>query len=191
VRVGSVTAMTRYFAFLRALNVGGHTVRMTDLKVEFEALGFADVGTFIASGNVIFEASGGGAGGAAALERRIESRLRDTLGYEVRTFLRTDAELGAIHDLDPFPGVTFTDGDTLQVCFLPEPPAKPVRDAIRALSSDLEHLDIVGRELYWLIHGTSLETAITPGVLKRTFDGMPFTARNVNTVRRLATKYRL
>ena len=46
--------MPRLIAFLRAINVGGHTVTMMKLRKEFEALGLQDVETFIASGNVIF-----------------------------------------------------------------------------------------------------------------------------------------
>ena len=46
----------RFIAFLRALNVGGHVVKMDALKRHFERLGFADVETFIASGNVVFSA---------------------------------------------------------------------------------------------------------------------------------------
>jgi len=46
--------MTRYIAFLRAINVGGHTVKMDTLRALFESLGFLNVETFIASGNVLF-----------------------------------------------------------------------------------------------------------------------------------------
>ena len=48
--------MTKYIAFLRAINVGGHTVKMDRLRGLFESLGVLNVETFIASGNVIFEA---------------------------------------------------------------------------------------------------------------------------------------
>ncbi len=46
--------MPTYVAFLRAINVGGHNVKMEVLRALFEAQGYADVATFIASGNVIF-----------------------------------------------------------------------------------------------------------------------------------------
>ena len=48
--------MPRYIAFLRAINIGGHTVKMDDLRQLFESLQFTSVETFIASGNVIFKA---------------------------------------------------------------------------------------------------------------------------------------
>jgi uncharacterized protein (DUF1697 family) len=47
--------MNKHIAFLRAINVGGHTVKMDTLRQLFESLGFTNVETFLASGNVIFE----------------------------------------------------------------------------------------------------------------------------------------
>src|SRR4051812_42161160 len=107
--------MTRFFAFLRGINVGGHKVTMDRLRKEFETLGLADVSTFIASGNVVFEADDGD---GAALERRIERHLADTLGYEVPTFLRTGKELSRIAKHNPFAD---SDGGTLFVAFLDRP----------------------------------------------------------------------
>ena len=82
--------MPRCVAFLRAINVGGRTVKMDYLRSLFEDLGFADVETFIASGNVVFESK---SKGVEALAKKIESRLGGALGYEVATFLRTDAQI--------------------------------------------------------------------------------------------------
>ena len=45
----------KYVAFLRAINVGGHVVKMEVLRAHFESLGLSSVDTFIASGNVIFD----------------------------------------------------------------------------------------------------------------------------------------
>ena len=56
--------MTRYVALLRAINVGGHTVKMDALRKHFSRMGFANVETFIASGNVIFDAKASEPGGA-------------------------------------------------------------------------------------------------------------------------------
>ena len=89
--------MTRYIAFLRAINVGGHVVKMDALRGLFESLGFSNVETFIASGNVLFETNLNG-----NLEKKIESKLREALGYDVATFIRTDAELKAIANYKAF-----------------------------------------------------------------------------------------
>jgi uncharacterized protein (DUF1697 family) len=73
----------RYVAFLRAINVGGHIVKMDQLRKLFEGLRLANVETFIASGNVIFDC---GAEDAQKLERRIEAHLQKSLGYPWRRF---------------------------------------------------------------------------------------------------------
>src|SRR5688500_10294347 len=111
--------MTRYVAFLRGINVGGHTVKMDALKQAFEALGFENVSTFIASGNVIFETS---AKNAAALETKIEKALHKDLGYEAATFLRTEAEIARIAEHDAFPEEQSKEGDTRYVTFLRDAP---------------------------------------------------------------------
>src|SRR5437763_14108679 len=85
--------MPKYIAFLRAINVGGHTVKMAHLRHLFEALGFAKVETFIASGNVVFDSS---SRSTRTLEKKIERHLKETLGYEVVTFFISPAVLSAI-----------------------------------------------------------------------------------------------
>ena len=66
----------RYVALLGGINVGGHRVKMTELRAVFEALGFQNVATFIASGNVLFDADSTDALGLAA---QIEQRLAECL----------------------------------------------------------------------------------------------------------------
>ena len=79
--------MPKYLAFLRAINVGGHTVKMDHLRQIFESLGLSNAETFIASGNVIFDVK---AGNVKTLEKKIENKLHEALGYEVAAFIRTD-----------------------------------------------------------------------------------------------------
>lgn len=113
--------MARYFAFLRAINVGGRTAKMERLRRAFEALGLTAVETFIASGNVIFESR---PKNEKLLREKIERHLGKTLGFEVATFLRTSAELAQIANYRPF--LAETAGDSIFVAFLaarPDPAA--------------------------------------------------------------------
>lgn len=49
-------ALIQYLALLRGINVGGNNIiKMTDLKSCFEKMGYADVSTYIQSGNVLFK----------------------------------------------------------------------------------------------------------------------------------------
>src|ERR1044071_3416059 len=91
--------MERYVAFLRGMNLGGRRIKNEELRAEFEALGFEDVATFRASGNVIFAAEKRAEG---TLTRTIEKGLGEALGYEVPTFLRSAAEVAAVAAQEPF-----------------------------------------------------------------------------------------
>src|SRR6185369_12061855 len=111
--------MTKYVAFLRAINVGGHTIiKMTDLKRIFESLGLGNVQTYIQSGNVIFES---GEADTASLEKQIENQVEQATGYKTKLFVRTIREVQAIANKNPF---TAKADETAYVGFLTEKPDK-------------------------------------------------------------------
>ena len=71
--------MTKYVAFLRAVNVGGQSIiKMTDLKQMFESLGLETVQTHIQSGDVIFESE---EDDTASPEKHIEAQVEKATGY--------------------------------------------------------------------------------------------------------------
>ena len=175
---------TRYVAFLRAINVGGRVVKMTALKQLFEGLKLAEVETFIASGNVIFSSPAE----AAKLEALIERGMQKGLGYEVTTFLRTTGEIAAIAKRDPF-GVSMPPGGRIYVGFLRDKPAAGAKRKVADLGTPTDTLVVEGREIYWLCTTPSTESVISGATLEKTL-GQPATLRNMNTVRRLADKYR-
>ena len=107
--------MSKHIAFLRAINVSGHNVKMDYLRQLFESIGFSNVETFIASGNVIFDMK---AGNVKTLEKKIEALLHESLGYEVATFIRTDAEVAEIAKYKPFPQSQLDTAKALNIGFL-------------------------------------------------------------------------
>src|SRR5918998_1278600 len=128
--------MPRYIAFLRAVNVGGHnTVKMDFLRQLFESHGFSNVETFIASGNVVFEAK---SKNARALGREIENRLREALGYEVATFIRTDAELAAVARYKPFSQSDLDGAVALNIAFLADGLDGKSSETLMALRTDID-----------------------------------------------------
>ena len=178
--------MARYVAFLRAINVGGHTVKMVDLRRSFEAIGLTSVETFIASGNVGFDAE---SAGDAALANRIEAALQADLGYRVDTFIRTPTELAAIAAHEPFGGLDVDgSGWRLFVVFTRTPPAPELVDRLMALSSGIDEFEVRGREVYWLVRGHFSDSKLSGALLERTL-GMPATVRGTPTVRKIAAKY--
>ena len=177
--------MPRYCALLRAINVGGHTVKMAELCALLAPLKLANLTSVIASGNLLFESS---STDAAKLEQRIEKCLLDSLGYEVTTFVRTPAEMQSIVDHVPFPepGV-FREGDKMQVVFLKGPVPRPVAERIVALRTEIDELRVHGREIYWRYRGGISDSLVKPVAFARACQGEG-TARNITTVRKLAEK---
>lgn len=177
--------MPRYIAFLRAINVGGHVVKMTTLKDLFTQLSFSGVETFIASGNVIFESK---STTVKALEHRIEKHLESALGYSVATFLRTDQEVRAVSDYRPFSEADLKQAQTLLVGFLRDPLSHGAISAVKSLKTETDNLHVQGREIYWLIRGRLSGSTLSYKAFERVING-PATFRAVNTVARLAAKY--
>ena len=181
-----IPPMPRYVAFLRAINVGGHTVKMDLLRELFGELRFSGVETFIASGNVVFSTT---SLATEALESRIESRLARALGYDVATFVRLASALPAIGAVRPFAASgTTPEGCSLWVGFLKAAPAADARRRFEALSSDLDELRIDGREAYWSSRTKMSESAVSSARLEKML-GSPVTFRNVTTVMKLAATY--
>jgi len=178
--------MPRFIAFLRAINVGGHTVTMEELRGLFEALGFEGVETFIASGNVIFEAP---SKNVSALERRVEDHLRKSLGYEVKTFIRTDVEVAAIARHKPFTAAQRQSAGALCVGFLAEPLEAEGRKSLMALRTEIDDFHLHDREVYWLCKKKQSESTFSNVRFEKIVKART-TFRGVNTVERLATKYR-
>ena len=180
-----MSQMQRYFAFLRAINVGGHTVKMDQLRTLFEALRFSNVATYIASGNVIFETPDTS---IVTLEAQIERHLQQALGYEVITFLRTASELAAIADYTPFPP-TDQAMHGLYVSFLKAPLSDEVQQKLLALRTETDEFHVHGCEFYWLCRSRLSDSPLFSGTLLGKTVGAPSTMRNITTVRKLAAKY--
>jgi uncharacterized protein (DUF1697 family) len=177
--------MNRYFAFLRAINVGGHVVKMARLRQIFESLGFRNVETFIASGNVIFES---GCRNVKTLEMKIEEGLREALGYEVVTFIRNELELGQIANYQAFSESDLAAAVSLNVVFLRQEPDRHSKQALLALRTDVDELHPHGREIYWLGRTKQSESTISNVVFNKAL-GQPATVRGVNTVKKMAARY--
>ncbi len=175
--------MPRYVAFLRAVNVGGRIVKMDRLRTLFGELGYANVETFIASGNVLFDSS---SKSVAALEKKIEAHLFKALGYDVATLVRPLSELAAIVESHPFDSIE--DQQTVLVGFLRDSPSKSVITKLKALETPTDIFHVGGAHLYWWCKGRLNESKVTNVKLERAMDGSPVTFRNVTTVRKLAAK---
>lgn len=177
--------MPRYIAFLRAINVGGHNVKMTELRSLFEALQLRNVETFIASGNVIFETE---STEPQTLERHIEAHLRQSLGYDVATFLRTDSEVSAVARYKPFSDQELATAGALNIAFLAQTLNAEAIQAVMKFKTDMDEFHVNGREVYWLCRQKQSESTFSNAVFERTLKTKA-TFRGANTILRLAAKY--
>jgi uncharacterized protein (DUF1697 family) len=175
----------RYIAFLRAINVGGHVVKMERLRTLFSEMGHTAVETFIASGNVIFSTT---ARSAARLETKIEGQLEAALGYPVETFLRTLPEVRAIAAHNPFADEPEGSGARTYVMFLREAPSDAEAQALLAYNWQWDQFSVRAREIFWLNRRPPGDTTTPVPPIEKVIRG-PTTARNVTTVRRLSAKY--
>jgi uncharacterized protein (DUF1697 family) len=152
---------------------------MERLRALFEEVGLQNVETFIASGQVIFDSR---AADTVKLEAKIEKHLRAALGYDVATFIRTPAELvrTAAHAQDGM--------GTLYVFFTRKPPSAAAQAQLQRHAGEVDQFDAHGREVYWYSRKGFSGSKFTGALLEKII-GMPATARNINTVRRLIDKY--
>jgi uncharacterized protein (DUF1697 family) len=173
--------MTQYYAFLRAVNVGGRVVKMDLIQSLFDSLGLTDVATFLASGNVRFRTARNRTG----LEAAIEAKLESALGYEVVTIVRTHDELAAIAAHRPFPLEEIeAPGHTLYVTLLKSELADKALRRLPSFETPTDALVFHGREIYRLSRGRVSESTLSEPAFARAM-GVPGTARNMNTIRRL------
>ncbi len=177
--------MLRYITFLRAINVGGHTVKMDTLRQLFESFGLSNVETFIASGNVVFETA---SRNTAALEKKIAVGLRDALGYEVATFIRTEAELASLASYRPFPQLALDKAAALNIAFLAEALDEASKQKLMALKTGIDDFAVHEREIYWLCFKKQSESTFSNVVLEKTI-GSQSTLRGISTIKKMAGKY--
>lgn len=176
--------MPRCIAFLRAVNVGGRFIKMEALRAAFEALGLDAVETFIASGNVIFMTR---SRDLAALERKVEAHLQHSFGFEVHTFIRTEAELAAIVALEAFDAAEAVAARTHGVGFLAAPIDLAAAQALGLFQHPADRFHFRERELHWLSADSQNEASFSNAAFERALRTRS-TFRNISTLRKLADK---
>lgn len=179
--------MAQYIAFLRGINLGNRRIKMDRLRELFEELKFANVGTFIASGNVVFESA---ALDTAKLEKRIEAHLEKQLGYNVDTFVRNRTEVGAATAHQPFRSADMEgESNTIHVGFLKAALAPASARALIDCRTEVDEFVVHGREFYWLCRIKTHESKVwTSRQMKAV--GLPTaTMRNLKMLRKLVLEF--
>src|SRR5262249_16703169 len=158
---------------------------MQSLRRVFESLGLCKVATFIASGNVIFETT---TKKTKTLERKIEKALHEALGYEVRTFIRGEAEVIRIANYRPFSQSKFDTSWHCNIIFLADNLTPALKRNVKALQTNTDVFKAHGREIYWLRRRKQNGVLFSTVPLEKTLD-RAFTVRGADTIKRIASKW--
>lgn len=175
--------MTRYAAYLRGLNLGKRNIKMDELKKIFVKLGFTNVESFIASGNIVFETA---AKADATLENTIAVALDKTLGYDVATFVRDFDELARVAKAMPFKGIV--DAPTYLVGFLHAPLDAAGKKQFMTLASKHDQFAVTGREVWWHSVISQADSKFNANMFDKAL-GVTSTWRNLRTVRKMVAKW--
>lgn len=167
----------KWVAFLRGINVGGHRkVPMADLRrICADAVAARNVQTYIASGNVMFEAEGP----SERLSRAIQEGIKDTFGFDAPTLvLGADAMRGILADY-PFQADAGK-GAYAYLCY-----DTPQLDhaGIAALKAPSEEVADIGKTV-WLYAPNGIGRSKLAAKMERLV-GVDTTARNLNTIRKM------
>ncbi|MGH9353577.1 MAG: DUF1697 domain-containing protein [Terriglobia bacterium] len=165
-------------ALLRAVNVGGRNLVMTELKAMFESLAFGQVRTILQSGNIVF---GSGARTGAALESFLEAETERQFRLRTHYFVRTADEWNAIIEENPFRREAKDDPSHLLVLPLKAAPAGSDVAALRAAIRGREIIHSSGRHLYAYYPDGIGESKLTVSLIERKLRTCS-TGRNWNTV---------
>jgi uncharacterized protein (DUF1697 family) len=176
--------MTKYAAFLRGIMPMNPNMRNEKLRGVFESLGFNNVQTVIASGNVLFET---GSTNAKALETAIEKALPEQLGFTSTTIIRSREQLQDLMNRNLFKGVPDTRSSRLNVTFLKNPPDIKLKFPFNAENKSYRLVGLYDCAICSVIDLTGDKTPDMMLWLEKHF-GKQITTRTWNTVGKILKK---
>jgi uncharacterized protein (DUF1697 family) len=173
--------MKRYVAFLRGINVSGQKlIKMEALKAMFISMKFADVVTYIQSGNVAFSMA---KANDEKLQNKIEKQIIKTFSYEVVVTIRSREELEGIIANSPLKDDP-EHSRKLYVTMLSEEPDKVKYESLKAFLKDGEEMECINKEIYFVSEAYG-ETKLSNTFIEKKL-GLDATTRNWATMNKMA-----
>lgn len=171
----------RWIGLLRGINVGGHNkIPMAGLRQVCSDLGWADVESYIQSGNLVFSA----AGSAAELEFRLEKALAVYFNLSIPVIVRNAADWPSLRASNPFPEAAEREPHLLLMGLTKAPLLPDAAALLQARAADGEHVAQTEQALWIHFPNGSGRSKLTPGLMDR-LAGSPVTTRNWRTVLKL------
>lgn len=174
--------MIAFIALLRGINVSGQKkVPMLELRALCEELGFADVKTYIQSGNLLFRAPSQ----AEEVEAKLEEAIAAHFGFSVDVLVRTAQTWPAYLKANPFMEASEKEPHRVLMTLAKRPPKPDAVTLLRERAQNRERIEATGEAIWFHYPDGSGTTKLTPALLDRLI-GSPATGRNVRTVQKLA-----
>ncbi len=174
--------MLTYISLLRGINVSGQKlIKMADLKTLYLGLGFANVRTYLQSGNVVFECPHQDPG---ELADRIEAQIEQVYGYPVTVFIRRPEDFQRILAENPFVDRPGAEPNRLLVTFLHHQPVNTKLTDLSIPPGTSDELYIGEAEIYLFCPGGYGKSKLSNNYFERKL-GVPATTRNWKTVNAL------
>jgi uncharacterized protein (DUF1697 family) len=170
-----------YVALLRAVNVGGRSVAMAELRATFAKLGFADAKTLLQSGNVVFTSD---KRSTAELEKQLEAAGDKHHKMQIDFMVRTAKEWADIVAANPYPDEAKNDPARLVLVALKSPAKAGAEQALQSAVKGRETVRVFGKNAYMYYPDGQGTSKVTPAVVEKHL-GARGTARNWNTVLKL------
>lgn len=172
--------MQQYIALLRGINVWGNKkVEMSQLKTCFEEMGYSDVSTYINSWNVIFSSENSDFS-------KIGEKLKETFWFDIPVIIRNTENILQLAEQIPMEWKNDTKQKTDILFLVPEYANEKSLELIK-ITPEVDHLIYIEWAIVWNIDRNSysrsgMHTFIGTTLYKN------MTARNINTVRKLAER---
>lgn len=174
--------MRTYISMLRGINVSGQKkIKMADLRAMYETLGFANVSSYVQSGNVVFDSV---ATNRAALAATIEAAIETTFGFAVTVFIRDADDFQRIIDGNPFLARESVDEKRLYVTFLYRLPADDRVSGLAVPAGSLDEFMVASDEVYLHCPDGYGTTKLSNTFIEKKL-AVPATTRNWNSVNAL------
>lgn len=171
--------MTTLAGFLRGINVGGHhKVPMAELREKLTAIGCTQVKTLLNSGNIVFEAD---TNPIEPLEQRLEDYLSQLFGFPIPIILRTQKEISALVDENPFAAVHVHKDIRCYVSFLKDTPTFALPLPYTSADNSFRIIAIQNKTILSVLDLSATTTPKGMDDLEKLF-GKNITTRNWNTV---------
>ena len=171
--------MKKYIAFLRGINVGNIRIKMSNLTLAFEKMGFGAVKTYLQTGNVVFESDKI----MKEIKPLLENGLSEIFHYEAFVLLYDFDFLAEVIAQYPHERgenyhayVIFVDNEI-------------IFEELKSLAKNTNEPITSGNQvIYWkVVKGESLDTPFSKIIAKNKYKKNT-TVRNINTLEKMVAE---